>query len=117
MKAKYVRGEPSMLPRITPELHKMFPRSIRKALRYTKPNAVTVTFTNGDTDRVVSDWLAVNDPMHEARYYCTNTVDSDFDLSSSAEFADIDDDYADLTEVEAMDEVALWRFCTGYDVL
>ena len=117
MRAKYVRGEPSMLPRITPRTAQDVPRSIRKALRYTKPQAVTVTFTHDDTDRVVSDWLAVNDPMHESRYYCTNTVDSDFDISSSAEFADIDDDHADLTIIEATDEVALWKFCTGYDVL
>jgi len=99
MRAKYVRGEPSMLPRITPELHKMFPRSIRKALRHVKHRKIT------------------NDPMNEAHYYCTNTVDADFDFTSSAEFADLDDDFADLTKVEAMDEVALWKFCTGYDVL
>jgi len=117
MRAKYVRGEPSMLPRITPELHKMFPRSIRKALRHVKHRKITTTYSDNDADRVVSDWLAVNDPMNEAHYYCTNTVDADFDFTSSAEFADLDDDYADLTKVEAMDEVALWKFCTGYDVL
>lgn len=117
MRAKYVRGEPSMLPRITPELHKMFPRSIRKALRHVKHRKITTTYSDNDADRVVSDWLAVNDPMHESRYYCTNTVDPDFDLTSSAEFADIDDDHADLTIIEATDEVALWKFCTGYDVL
>lgn len=117
MKASFVVGEQIVASHIPASLHHILPRSMRKALRHVKHRKITTTYSDNDADRVVSDWLAVNDPMNEAHYYCTNTVDADFDFTSSAEFADIDDEFADLTKVEAMDEVALWKFCTGYDVL
>jgi len=33
------------------------------------------------------------------------------------EFMDIDNEYEGLTITEPMDEVELFRFCTGYDII
>jgi hypothetical protein len=65
----------------------------------------------------VSDWLAIHDPLNDSSYLCTNTVDPDFDIDSSHEFGDIDNEYEGLTITEPMTEAELFQFCTGYDIL
>jgi hypothetical protein len=102
-----------------PELNKFIPRTVRKALRVTTPKAlVNHDCINTPTaDQIVTDWLAVHDPLNDKAYFGTNTVDSGFDITSADEFGDIDNELDGLTIHEAMSETDLWRFCTGYDVL
>lgn len=114
MKAKFVI-EASAVVR-NPSLRAYLPRATRKALRVTTPKAQA----NHDcintpcVDQIVTDWLAVHDPLNDKAYLATNTIDPGFDFD---EFADIDNELDGLTIVEPMDEVELWKFCTGYNVL
>ena len=93
------------------------PRAVRKALRVTTPKRTPQTATQFDADKIVSDWLACHDPMNDKAYLCTNTTDPDFDIDSSVEFGDIDDELEGLRITTPVNEVELWEFCTGYNVL
>lgn len=95
------------------------PRAKRKALRVTTPKAVrTSALTNQQAlDQVITDWLAVHDPMNESHYYNANTVDPDMDITGAVEFDDIDNEHDGLSIIEPQNEVELFEFCTGYNVL
>lgn len=95
------------------------PRAKRKALRVTTPKAVrTSVLTNQQAlDQVITDWLAVHDPMNESHYYNANTVDPDMDITGAAEFDDIDNEHDGLSITQPMNEVELFEFLTGYNVL
>ena len=114
MKAKFVIEASAVIR--NPSLRAYLPRPTRKALRITTPKAVT----NHDcintpcVDQIVTDWLAVHDPLNDKAYLGTNTIDPCFDLD---EFGDIDNELDGLTIHAPMNEVDLWKFCTGYDVL
>ena len=94
------------------EQHQYLPRKMRKALRVTTPKPVRQSATPLDADKVVSDWLAIHDPMNDKDYLCTNTVDPAFDFD---EFKDIDNEYEGLTIVSLGKDTRRWL--KGYNIL
>lgn len=94
------------------EHHQYLPRKMRKALRVTTPKTVRQSATALDADKVVSDWLAIHDPMNDRDYLCTNTVDPAFDFD---EFKDIDNEYEGLTIVSLGKDTRRWL--KGYNIL
>jgi hypothetical protein len=94
-----------------------YTRAKRKALRITTPKAQPTTRTQQDIDSIITDWLAIHDPLNDKAYYSRNVIDADMDITSADEFADIDNELDGLTITEPMDEVELFEFCTGYNVL
>ena len=94
--------------------HQALPRAKRKALRVTSPKRDTKTNnrTNIDTDQVITDWLAIHDPMNDKDYYCLNTTDYD---AGADEFGDIDDEYAGLTILSPGKDTRRWL--KGYNIL
>ena len=94
-----------------------YTRAKRKALRITTPKALPTTRTQQDIDSIITDWLAIHDPLNDKAYYSRNVIDADMDITSADEFADVDNELDGLTITEPMDEVELFEFCTGYNVL
>ena len=94
------------------EQHQYLPRKMRKALRVTTPKPVRQSASPLDADKVVSDWLAIHDPMNDRDYLCTNTTDPAFDFD---EFKDIDDEYEGLTIVSMGKDTRRWL--KGYNIL
>jgi hypothetical protein len=88
------------------EWHKQLPRPMRKALRVvtqrTKPavhDGVDGYFRTGyKTDS----------------YHNTNLCETDYGFD---EFQDIDNEYEGLTIIEPLNEIELFQFCTGYDII
>jgi hypothetical protein len=95
------------------------PRAKRKALRLVGHNAQTTRdcINTPTTDQVVTDWLAVHDPMNESHTYCANTVDPDMDITGAVEFCDYDDEHDGLTVTSPQSEEELFEFLTGYNIL
>lgn len=85
---------------------------MRKALRVTTPRTVRQSATQLDADKVVSDWLAIHDPLNDRDYLCTNTTDPAFDFD---EFKDIDNEYEGLTIVSMGKDTRRWL--KGYNIL
>ena len=94
------------------EQHQYLPRKMRKALRVTTPKPVRQSATPLDADKVVSDRLAIHDPMNDKDYLCTNTTDPAFDFD---EFKDIDNEYEGLTIVSMGKDTRRWL--KGYNIL
>jgi hypothetical protein len=94
-----------------------YTRAKRKALRITTPKALPTTRTQQDIDSIITDWLAVHDPLNDTRYYNANVTDPDMDITSEYEFADVDNEYEGLTTVHPQSQEELIEFCTGYNVL
>jgi hypothetical protein len=96
-----------------------YPRAKRKALRVVTPKAVpTHQLLNTPTaDQIVTDWLAVHDPLNETHTYNANTVDPDMDITGAVEFCDYDDEHEGLTTYEPQSEEELFEFLTGYNIL
>lgn len=94
------------------EQHQYLPRKMRKALRVTTPKPVRQSASPLDADKVVSDWLAIHDPMNDSEYLAQNTCDPDFCMD---EFNDIDDEYAGLTIVAPGKDTRRWL--KGYNIL
>ena len=98
--------------------HKALPRAKRKALRITSPKRDTKannkanSRTNHSADQVITDWLAIHDPMNDRDYYCLNTTDCEV---GADEFGDIDDEYAGLTILSPGKDTRRWR--KGYNIL
>ena len=115
MKASFlIKLDPNLQPLLRPTANQHLPRTVRKALRVTTPKRIRQTATQLDADKIVSDWLALHDPLNDKDYLCTNTTDPAFDFD---EFKDIDDELDGLRITEPLNEVQLWEFCTGYNVL
>jgi hypothetical protein len=114
MKAKFVVS-PSLVAKMQREMLDHLPRSIRKTLRITTPKAQPIAKTPIDTDQIVSDWLAIHDPLNDRDYLCTNTVDPDMDITSHQEFGDIDNEYEGLTVVSMGKDTRRWL--KGYNIL
>ena len=113
MKAAFVWAQP--IPTDATEWHQSLPRAMRKALRVTssRTNTKANNRTSDATDQVVTDWLAIHDPMNDSEYLAQNTCDPDFCMD---EFNDIDNEYEGLTIVECSGEAELFEFCTGYNI-
>jgi hypothetical protein len=114
MKAKFVIS-PVLVAKVQREMLASYPRALRKALRITTPTALSVAKSPIDTDAIVSDWLAIHDPLNDSSYLCTNTVDPDFDIDSSHEFGDIDNEYEGLSVVSMGKDTRRWL--KGYNIL
>ena len=103
-----------VIPHDATEWHKSLPRAMRKALRVTssRTNTKANNRTSDATDQVVTDWLAIHDPMNDSEYLAQNTCDPDFCMD---EFNDIDDEYAGLTIVAPGKDTRRWL--KGYNIL
>lgn len=93
-----------------PVLNKFIPRPVRKTLRLTSKRTVPC-FAQTDLTETFR-----RDSYKADAYFCQNLeyLDRGYDHD---EFGDIDNEHEGLTITEPMDEVELWKFCTGYDVL
>ena len=114
MKAKFVLS-PAVSAKMQREMLDHLPRAMRKTLRITTPKAQSIAKTSIDTDQIVSDWLAIHDPLNDSSYYCTNTCDPDMDITSRQEFGDIDNEYEGLTIVSMGKNTRRWL--KGYNIL
>jgi hypothetical protein len=114
MKAKFVTS-PAIAAKVQREMLAHYPRALRKALRITTPKAQSIAKSPIDTDAIVSDWLAIHDPLNDSSYLCTNTVDPDMDITSHQEFGDIDNEYEGLTVVSMGKDTRRWL--KGYNIL
>lgn len=94
--------------------HQALPRVTRKALRVTKTptNTKANNRTQDAADQVITDWLAIHDPMNDAKYLALNTCDPDFCMD---EFNDVDDEYEGLTIVAMGKDTRRWL--KGYNIL
>lgn len=111
MKAKFV-ASPAIVAKVQREMLASYPRALRKALRITTPKAQPVAKSPIDTDAIVSDWLAIHDPLNDRDYLCTNTTDPAFDFD---EFNDIDNEYEGLSIVSMGKDTRRWL--KGYNIL
>ena len=114
MKAKFV-ASPAIVAKVQREMLASYPRALRKALRITTPTAQSVAKSPIDTDAIVSDWLAIHDPLNDRDYLCTNTTDPDMDIHSHIEFNDIDNEYEGLSIVSMGKDTRRWL--KGYNIL
>ena len=98
----------------TPAIHDVLPRVTRKALRVTKTptNTKANNTTHYATDQIITDWLAIHDPMNDREYLALNTCDPDFCMD---EFNDVDDEFAGLTIVAPGKDTRRWL--KGYNIL
>lgn len=107
----------------SPQSHRtllpFYTRAKRKALRITTPKAVRNTdcINTPTADQIVTDWLAVHDPLNDKAHFAQNVVDPDMDITGADEFGDIDNEHDGLTVTEPMDELEMIEFLTGYNVL
>ena len=85
-------------------------RPMRKALRITTRRPAYNTAHTDLTEAMRRDALLADDELLQNLEFLDRGYDHD-------EFKDIDDEYEGLTITEPMDEVELFRFCTGYDVI
>jgi len=97
-----------------PETRAFFPRAVRKTLRlnpartYRAEPSVHTTLTS----HLLTEYRTDAD----SDYFSQNlhTIDPE---PLADEFGDMDDEFAGLTITDAMDEVELFEFCTGYNVI
>ena len=111
MKAKFVTS-PAIAAKVQREMLAHYPRALRKALRITTHKAQPVAKSPIDTDAIVSDWLAIHDPLNDSAYLCTNTTDPAFDFD---EFRDSDNEYEGLSIVSMGKDTRRWL--KGYNIL
>lgn len=88
------------------EWHKQLPRPMRKALRVAR-----VTTQSAVHDGVDS---YMRTDYKKDSYHNINLCETEYGFD---EFQDIDDELAGLTIVEPLNEVELYQFCTGYDII
>lgn len=88
------------------DMHKAYPRQVRKTLRLPKFKAAPTPHSAYDADTRFSD------EVHIDKELLLNTVDPDFDFD---EFKDIDDEYADLTIMHMGKDTRRWL--KGYNIL
>lgn len=122
MKAQFVINP------LAPEVSRL-PRQVRVFIRKThfhpaKPATQRNPSSDQDVDFVANDtchrvWpytSTPSDPCGDGHQLRANTVDPDFDIDSSEEFADHDDPYAGLTIVEP-GYGNIRRWLRGHDIL
>lgn len=88
---------------------KALPRPMRKTLRLTKPRQRNVNTHDG-----VDDYFAVDCRVDTYHTQNLEFLDREYGFD---EFGDIDNEYEGLTITDAMDDVELFEFCTGYNTL
>jgi len=93
-----------------PTLSKFIPRQVRKQLRLSPAKRKTTHNTSVHTS--LTDYF--NTEYRASSYFAQNLCETE---PYADEFGDIDNEHEGLTITEPMDEVELWKFCTGYDVI
>jgi hypothetical protein len=88
--------------------HYYLPRSLRKALRVTTPKAVC------NTHQGVDHYLRTDFRTDDYHNQNLEFLARDYGYD---EFNDIDNEFEGLTIVEPSNDVELYEFCTGYDIL
>jgi hypothetical protein len=88
--------------------HAALPRAARKTLRLHTPRTTPNTFAGVD-HYLLTEYRT--DTVHTQNL---EFLDRAYDFD---EFGDIDDEYEGLTITEPMDDVQMFHFCTGYDIL
>jgi hypothetical protein len=88
------------------DMHKAYPRQVRKTLRLSKYKAAPTPHTAYDADTQFSDEVHIDTEL------LLNTTDPDFDFD---EFRDIDNEYADLSVVHMGKDTRRWL--KGYNIL
>lgn len=111
MKLSFVRSVPVKKSGDATAHHTAFPRPLRKALRVVRADALPRPQTHCGVDSYMAASEYRTDAYHNQNLL---TIDPDY---GHDEFGDIDDEFDGLTITEPMDEVALFAFCTGYDIL
>jgi len=90
--------------------HRALPRPMRKALRVVRASALPKPQTHVGVDTYMQVEYRT-DPCHNQNL---EFLDRGYDFD---EFQDIDDELATLTVFEPLNEVELFQFCTGYDII
>ena len=91
--------------------HAPLPRPMRKALRYVRASALPKPNTHCGVDTYMTAVEYRIDTYHNQNLL---TINPDYDYD---EFGDIDNEHEGLTITDAMSEVELFEFCTGYNVI
>lgn len=86
--------------------HKALPRPMRKALR------VATQRTKPAVHDGVDEYFRTG--YKTDSYHNMNLCDTDYGFD---EFGDTDNEFEGLTIVEPLNEVELYQFCTGYDII
>lgn len=93
--------------------HAQLPRPMRKTLRLstqrTKPTNNASSLPEAVDNFLRTEYRVDSDFLTNLEF-----LDRGYDHD---EFGDVDNEYDGLTITAPMDEVELFRFCTGYDVL
>lgn len=92
-----------------PKVSHFIPRTVRKTLRLSPAKRKT---TYAESHTTLTDYF--NTDYRADAYHNQNLIDPE---PYADEFGDIDNEYEGLTITEPMDEVAMWKFCTGYDII
>jgi hypothetical protein len=85
-------------------------RPMRKTLRITTRRPAYNTAHTDLTETLRRDACLTDDVLLQNLEFLDRGYDHD-------EFKDIDDEHEGLTITEPMDEVELFKFCTGYDII
>jgi hypothetical protein len=85
-------------------------RPMRKTLRITTRRPAYNTAHTDLTETLRRDLCLTDDVLLQNLEFLDRGYDHD-------EFKDIDDEHEGLTITEPMDEVELFKFCTGYDII
>ena len=88
--------------------HKALPRPMRKALR------VTTQRTKPAVHDGVDSYMRTGYKTDTYHTQNLEYLDRGYDFD---EFNDIDNEYEGLTVFEPLNEVELFQFCTGYDII
>lgn len=99
-----------------PELNTYIPRAVRKTLRLSPAKRKTThkTTHNATSERHTTLTDYFNTEYRVDAYHNQNLIDPE---PYADEFGDIDNEYEGLTITEPMNEVELFEFCTGYNVI
>jgi hypothetical protein len=90
------------------EWHKALPRPMRKALR------VATQRTKPAVHDGVDDYFRTGYKVDTYHTQNLEYLDRGYDFD---EFGDIDNELQGLTIIEPLNEVELFQFCTGYDII
>ena len=109
MQLKFVRAtKPAAVSGDVNECHKALPRPLRKSLR------VVSSRVKPQTHDGVDSYLCTEYRIDTYHVQNLEYLDRGYDFD---EFQDIDNELEGLTVYEPLNEVELFQFCTGYDVI
>ena len=101
---------PTPTPTDATDWHKVLPRPMRKSLRVVRASALPKPQTHVGVDTYMQVEYRT-DLCHNQNLL---TINPDY---GHDEFQDIDDELESLTVFEPLNEVELFQFCTGYNII